>query len=289
MKKEVALIIIYNHRYDKNIEILERLYSQRFSNIFHLMPFYDGDRENVISVYENSYYFQGYISQGLDKYFDEKYSHYFFIADDLMINPLINENNYIEYFNLDKKTSFISGFITLHERKKFWPRVREAYEYKPDKRGLEIINELPSYGEAIERFDKFNLKIQPLSVNQIYRNVTHSISKESIYELSYPLVGSYSDIVVISADYIKQFCHYCGVFAASDLFVELAIPTALVLAVEKIVTEKDLCLQGKALWTSDDYEELTQYNKNLTLLLSDFPKNYLYLHPVKLSEWDVLT
>jgi len=57
---KAALILIYNHRYDKNIEILEKIYSKRFSVIFHLVPFYDGNRDNVIPVYENSYYFEGY-------------------------------------------------------------------------------------------------------------------------------------------------------------------------------------------------------------------------------------
>lgn len=84
MKSKVALIIIYNHRYDKNIEVLENLYKTRFSNIYHLIPFYDGDKENVIAVYENSYRFQGYISQAFRTFYKDMYDHYFFVADDLM-------------------------------------------------------------------------------------------------------------------------------------------------------------------------------------------------------------
>ena len=44
----VALIIIYNHQYNKNIDILERIYNGRFSNIYHLVPFYNGEKQNVI-------------------------------------------------------------------------------------------------------------------------------------------------------------------------------------------------------------------------------------------------
>ena len=76
---DVALIIIYNHRYDKNISVLEKLYNSRFSDIYHLVPFYDGNKTNVIPVYENSFYFQNYVAQGLKSYFNEKYKHYFFI------------------------------------------------------------------------------------------------------------------------------------------------------------------------------------------------------------------
>jgi hypothetical protein len=45
MSSTVALVIIYNHRYDKNIDILESIYANRFSNIFHIVPFYDGDKK----------------------------------------------------------------------------------------------------------------------------------------------------------------------------------------------------------------------------------------------------
>ena len=96
----VALIIIYNHRYEKNIDVLERIYRGRFTDIFHLMPFYTGNKKNVIPVYENSMYFQGYVSQGLKAIFDEKYSHYLFVADDLILNPVINEATYEQYLKL---------------------------------------------------------------------------------------------------------------------------------------------------------------------------------------------
>ncbi len=56
---KIALVIIYNHQYNKNIDILERIYKGRFSHIYHLIPFYQGDKENVIPVYDASLYFQG--------------------------------------------------------------------------------------------------------------------------------------------------------------------------------------------------------------------------------------
>src|SRR5580704_10569699 len=107
---EVALIIIYNHRYDKNIDILERIYGERFSNIYHLMPFYSGDKSNVIPVYEHSFYFQNYVAQGFKSYFKKEYSHYFFVADDMIINPVINEQNYATQLKLTETTSFIPEF-----------------------------------------------------------------------------------------------------------------------------------------------------------------------------------
>src|SRR4030042_4685799 len=101
---KVALIIIYNHQYNKNIEILEKIYKDRFCNIYHLVPFYNGEKSNVIPVYENSHYFQGYIAQGFKIFYKKDYAHYIFIADDLILNPVINEKNYAIHFKLKKNS-----------------------------------------------------------------------------------------------------------------------------------------------------------------------------------------
>lgn len=300
----VALIIIYNHQYNKNIDILEQIYGDRFSDIYHLVPFYVGEKKNVIPVYENSYYFQGYISQGLRSIIDKKFIHYFFIADDLILNPVINENNYADHLKLDPDSCFLPGFITLHKSRNWWARVGEAYRWSNQVSGVEITNQLPSYSQAIKLFEKFDLEIMPLRFNQIWQTPKsfRILAKKLIYDknyflrivtkglksykLSYPMVGGYSDILVVNSKTIRKFSNLCGVFAATRLFVELAIPTSLVLSAEKIIVEENLNLRGKALWSTQDYLILDQYNKKLKNLLNNFPNDKLYLHPIKLSKWD---
>ena len=316
---KVALVVIYNHRYDGNISIVEELYRGRFPSIFHLVPFYDGDKPNVIPVYENSFQFQGYIAQGFKHYFRPEFDHYLFIADDLILNPAINEENVSMHLRLDSDASFIPNIISLHEMRNYWTRTREAYEFTVKKKGVEITGELPDYDEALARFSAHGLEIKPLSHRQVFLSTGLSVTdwmkmivrkqKQLIhfltdgvmkwkYNLSYPLAGSYSDICAVSACNIKLFCHYCGVFASAGLHAELAIPTSLILAADTIVTEKDLRLKGRALWPDgwnrlhgendiarDDLKELDKYNYDLTDLLQQFPENWLYLHPVKLSKW----
>lgn len=302
---EVVLIIIYNHKYDKNIEILEQIYKDRFSNIYHLVPFYTGEKKNVIPVYESSYNFQGYVSQGFKTYFKEEYKHYFFVADDLILNPIINETNYSQHLKLKPKTSFVPETIGLHERGEFWTHVVKAFRWNINFPGVEAQNELPDYSTALQLFSKFGLEIKPLTYLQIYKEQEFSgfskikkfqsyyswkrtlfENKNKEFHLSYPLVSSYSDIFVISADSIKQFIQYSGVFASTRLFVEIAIPTAIVLSASEIVIQKDLELQGGALWTPEQCEILDKYDGKLDLLLNDFPENLLYLHPIKLSKWN---
>ena len=301
---KVALIIIFNHQYNQNIDILENIYSKRFSSIFHLVPFYTGEKLNVIPVYESSYYFQGYVAQAFKSFFKEDYTHYFFIADDLLLNPIINERNYAEYLNLGSNTCFLPEFVTLHERNDWWPRVGEAYRYTANIEGVEANNQMPDYEIALQLFKKFGLEIKPLRFNQIWSELVtlkdwlRMLVKDKLYliryfkskfknkyNLPYPLVAGYSDIFIISSDTIRQFCHYCGIFATTKLFVEVGLPTAMVLSAKEIVTETDLILKGKALWTKDDYKIFENCDYRLNQMMVEFPSNYLYLHPVKLSRW----
>ncbi len=71
------------------------------------------EKQNIIPVYDDSWYFQGYVAQGFQHYYQEDAPHYIFIADDLMLNPLINENNYTEHFNLTENSGFINALRHL--------------------------------------------------------------------------------------------------------------------------------------------------------------------------------
>jgi hypothetical protein len=309
MSANVALIVIYNHKYLENIDVIERLYGTKFSSIFHLMPFYDGDRPNVIPVYENSRYFQGYMAQGARHFIRETFSHYLFIADDLLLNPGIDEANCGDYFHTGGNTCFVPELICLHELEPWWPRVADALAYRVRQPFIEADNELPTYDEALRCFEKFGLTVGPLSVAQVWRRPKlglrtfcsrdqlrksilfkarqlKSLLTPNRYRLKYPLVGSYADICLVSAPAISRFCHYCGVFAATRLHAEIAVASALVLAADKIVTEEVLPNPGKAMWYEERTTEVSRYNHKLGVLLADFPDNALYLHPIKLSQWD---
>ena len=87
METKVCLVIEFNHRFDKNLPLLRKIYGERFSEIRFLMPFYDGADADVIPVYESSWQFQGYLIQAYEKLKDIPCTHYLFIGDDLIINP----------------------------------------------------------------------------------------------------------------------------------------------------------------------------------------------------------
>lgn len=291
---KVGLLIIYNHRYDKNIPRLEEIYRGRFSHLFHIVPFYDGKQENVIPVYESSYHFSGYISQTYAHLKDKGFTHFFVVADDMIINPNLNESNLWQQMGIDADDCYIDELMVLQEQKTFWSHLLRAMDYVVAKDGVEISNILPSKKEAEKCFDRYNISYAPIPKNlfvewilqqkewKMRKRIWRYVKKR---RLDYPLVGGYSDICLVTADVMENFALYCGAFAATDLFVELAIPTSMVLSTKKLKVNKDIKLDSGAMWSEGDMEFLQEYNFNLAKLIEHFPANKLYLHPIKLSKW----
>ena len=158
MKINPALVFVYNHCHPDNVTLLEKIYKDRFSNIYHLIPFYESKRHpNVIPVYDNSFYYQGFLAQGFNNYYSEDYSHYIFIADDFMLNPRLNESNFTTWFGLEDKpkdrcffpTRFnnIGSFVKESSRTAPW-----AYNYRAQIPGLQGQKLLPSFSEALRYF-----------------------------------------------------------------------------------------------------------------------------------------
>lgn len=295
MDKKIALLVVYNHRYDKNIKRVENIYKNRFSNIYHIVPFYDGkiDGVNIIPVYENSYYFQSYISQAYTHLSKFGFSHFLIIADDLIINPEVNENNIWDKVGINDDDCFIpSRLIEFQKIEGFWPHLWDAMSYKKEQRGVEVENVLPSKEKAVDIFCEFGLSTEKIPLSALF----HGKLILNLYmalkyfpwcrNLKYPLVGCYSDTFFVTNRVMDRFCTYCGAFAATKLFVEVAVPTALILSSEKdkIKFDSDLKLHDGALWP-DTIHELDKYEFNLQNLLDNFPNDKFFIHPVKLSKW----
>jgi hypothetical protein len=303
-----CLIIIFNHRYDKNIPVLRKIYSPRFSHIYFLVPFYNGNDPDVITVYESSHYFQSFFAQGLDRFFKEEYTHYIFTGDDCLLNPSVNENNFLEQTGLPPECDYIPGFIELHTLKNGdWWHTKKAVDFFHNREGAEVQRELPSREEAVERFRKHGVTVEPLTKKNIFgtkkipflrwwqsefykqfylRVLWKPYRKNGKIELPYPAVGSYSDVFIVSKESIKDFCRFCGILASIGLFVEIAIPTALLLSSKKIIQEKELKLRGKAMWTAEEVAAVEKtFDNSLARLMKGFPANQLYYHPLKISKW----
>lgn len=289
METKVALLVIYNHRYDKNIVQVRQIYAKRFSHIYHIMPFYDGDELDVISVYESSYCFSGYISQAYMHLRGKGFTHFLIVADDMILNPVISESSIWAELGIGYCDSYIDEIVCFqHGGKRWWRRIIDALDYTPCQLGIELKGILPSKKEAERRFDFHNLPYTPIPRKELLRNPRKKDFFKMLMrscELKYPLVRAYSDILLLPSDVMPKFSLFSGAFAATRLFVEMAVPTALVLSADNIKTGKDTKLKPGALWTKEDLKILEPYNLQLAELLNNFPMHKLYLHPIKLSQW----
>lgn len=298
----IALVILFNHRYEKNIEKLKRIYKERFSDVFFAIPFYKDNDENVITIYETSMSFQNYVPYIYDYLEKRNYDYYLFVADDMILNPNINEENVTSFFKVDEETSFISPIVTMADMVNDWP-LRMYFETKEKFEspfsGVNYKSELPTPEEASEiaKNKGFQKATEPirykLSGNKFYyrNNLTfirkypnyYRLMKKGKFCFPYPMLNGVSDIFMVSKKIMPTFAKFCGVFGALNIHVETALPTALMLASTRIVSpnEEDIILHGNdGMWRE-------QFHSKLNNLYKEWKKKMLYIHPVKLSGWEV--
>lgn len=304
-----CLVIVFNNRFDKNIEKLKMIYLKRFSNIFYLVPGYDGEEQNVIPVYHSSLLFHGFFAEAYHTLRTYKFSHYIFIADDLILNPELNETNIIEKLNLDNQTAFITNMVPLVKQGLKWWGVNmcRAVEALENKWCSDIFNYIMPADRALEKICK-TVEYEPLTFRAL---VKYKISIKGVMTIfycgaftflkkiiknmfngkeitSYPLLSGYSDILVLPGGTLKDFCQYCGYFAQKGIYVEVAVPTAIALTNSKIHTIKDNEYRNGDLWGEDigNLERICDFN--MDKLWDTTPRNCLFVHPVKLSRWKVI-
>lgn len=297
--KKTALLVVYNHRYDKNIPIIDKMYEGVFSHVYHLVPFYDGTQENVIPVYASSAHFQSYIAQAYTHLRKEGFSHYFVVADDMLLNPSINESNYHQLMGLNEDECYIDELFPLQSSKNLMQH--KAMQFRVKQHYIEITSIIPTKEEALKKFKYYDLPTGPLPFPYIsfkYNDIPilrFKIKSFLLYllnikhrHLEYPLMNAYSDILIIDENTMPRFCQLCGAFAAANLFVELAIPTALILSTDKMKTGKDTRMRGRAYWVRASYKDkayLDSFNNSIDAVKKSFKEDQLYIHPIKLSKW----
>ncbi len=323
---KVCLVIIYNHNFEKNVEVLDRIYADRFSAVWHVMPFYNGNRKNVIGVYECSYQFSGYIAQASRVFARSNYTHYVFVADDMVINPVLNEANIVEYLRVGDRDGFVAfqGLLTNNSLINWcgWS-VPGCLNMLSTSNATEWRGFMPTISEARSKFESVGLdwrdsvskrfldfvciflrvnKKSPYAMrtNPAIRLVAKAFSRLQFgrdriniesRELIYPVTWGYADFVVVPQCASEIFFRYCGIFAAMRQFVEIAIPTALTLACDKVLQLCDIGLHADPPGVDgvrlSSYIEET-YSLSYKKFLDEYPKDYVFIHPVKLSRWEDL-
>ncbi len=295
----VCIVVGFKQRYDSNIPKLRQIYQERFPLMKFLVPFYDGDDPDVIPVSASSE--QGYYTQVLTALAPLGATHYLFLNDDLLLNPVVSAANLADLLGLGPEDGFFPILKSVCETDSRWtPMFSSFTAFMPTPR-VPISDALPSREQAERLFADHGLPVRPLRWNQLLR--VHRLTPKDVgaylrvalpvlgrllrdRSLPYPVAYGYSDMCVVPGAHLADFCRYCGVFTALGLFVEIAIPTALALACAKVVQ-----MDAKG-WSYQAIEELElrerfelEHRYSVHILLDHFPEHTIFIHPVKLTRW----
>lgn len=299
--ENIALLVVFNHRYDRNLPILDEILKDKWSNIFYIVPFYDGDRKDVISVFENSYYYEGYFSQAYKILKQYDFDHFVVIGDDMVLNPALNEGNILSELGVGKDEAYFPVIKELQQGK--WDNIIYAACFRLVQKGAEVYRVLPSIDDAKKCFEEKGYSSSPkISLYTVLRNLigSHIVDLRSVINLlvkilkrpwksvpfEYPFIGGISDFFIVDKGSMERFCYYCGAFAAANLFVEVAVPTSLILSCTTVHTETENSKYKQGyLWGNNIDLFAKKYNSIYKMLIKDFPKDLLFIHPVKLSKW----
>lgn len=310
----VALVVIFNHRYDQNVEKLASRFAGRFDAVKYLVPFTKLRSPSVVGVYASSLTFSSHIAQAYTALRNNSASHYLFIGDDLLLNPAINQHNVLDFLGVKDKEAYIKNLARLEDAYYLWTYctgVQRSFRSP----GFNIWSELPTPEVAAKKLRDLNLEEKRVGLASLrhwdghfcWQDLRHQ--PRFVWEwvrarsrpLPYPLVFGYSDLVLVPAAAMQQFADYCGVFGAMNLFAEVAVPTALALSCDRIRTELEIgdlfqknsrrregqTCYGLELWGQAAIESFeTSHGRKLSALDADFPADRLYVHPIKLSRWN---
>jgi hypothetical protein len=296
----VCLVVVFNHNFEKNLPILDRLYAGRFSHVRYIMPFYEGERRDVIPVYDSSYVFQSYFVQAYDRLMAEGFGSFFFIGDDVLLNPRLTEHNVLAELNATDRP-YIREFKPIWEMPWFWWHTIPALRAFKRERYVEFHKHLPPREEFEAAFRRNGIEPRAMSRRELLPHLWWDVRKERkpvfldnlIYWMwhaggrtpQYPLVYSYSDVFVMPADRYGAFRHLCGIFTSMNLFVEIAVPTAMMLCAPQVTLERDTKWRGvEALGNRDREDLFARYDFNLQAVMDSMDERTTYLHPIKLSQ-----
>ena len=294
----ICLSFVFNHQFEQNIPKLRKLYDDRFSTIRYLSPFSRSQNSDIIPIFETSIHFQGYFAQAFS-HLPNDCEYYVFCGDDLILNPCLNENNLINELNCND-SSYIKYLNPIWEHSYAWHKFDECNQFTEKEYTIPFQELLPSRNKLLEVYENHGLKYRNLGLHNFNGIKDKEITVQRIKAglsfffrngnkrfVNYPLVEGYSDLIVIPKDNLKLFCHYCGIFAAMNLWVDAAVATALLLSASQVKTEIDTKYFGTEYWNIEElHKRLCPVNKKLDKISEVFKENELYIHPIKLSSYN---
>ena len=167
MPSSICLSFVFNHQYEKNIPKLKKIYKERFSTIRFLSPFSDWNvDDDIIPIYETSIHFQGYFAQAYS-HLPKDFEYYVFCADDLILNPQLNEENLIEKLNCHR-SGYIKYLNPIWEHSFAWHKFSENLSFPNEKNSVPTQQLLPQREELLGIYQTHGLEYRNLGLHNFW-------------------------------------------------------------------------------------------------------------------------
>jgi hypothetical protein len=244
------LVVIFNHNFSRNCKILYDFYSDQFPDIDFVMPCAAPNHQNYYSYPFGSFQFHGLIHGYLQDRIRTGHSNavsYLFIQDDVLLHPRLNSVTVNKMLS-DKCGAWFpfDARYTLEKDNWLWSlRIRNAFNKQRD----------PQVGNGFEGLQS--------TLSQ--QNLWHGVS----------------DCFGIHSALVAEFINRLAPLVASNLFPELAIPTALFNSAEAM-DMRVIKKEGTFLW-----QEQRKQVHDLSFIENFLASDSAFLHPVKIGGGDV--
>ena len=312
-----ALVILYKDINEDLANKYESLYKDNFEKIFHLMPFYKGDRKNVIPVFENKYQLNGYITQARKILSESLCDNFIIITDDCVINPCINSYNIFDKLNIKEGDCFFSEDIfttninTFSDYDWMLPSVLNFYlsqngaqmkEFIPikvhmraeyNKLGLRapfLYTDYVDYlikhiikGKIQNHEFFYKLEYSNLNIKNLTSAFTSTTEKEKLVTL-YPFAASLSKFFIINKSIFENFAHYLGMFASIRVHYNIGFAMSAVLSTDTIKSKKDIGGSHKIV-NCEESMIYNLYKQNQGKLENILSPDTLVYYPIDLMKW----
>ena len=243
-------------------------------------------------------------------FYNDEHTHYVFLADDLILNPVLNESNIIStLLQNNDSAGFITSYKMLNvQHIKDWIWTISALDALLNNLGCQFEKFLPSYKQACEKMEKHGLSSKNIPVDLAKQCIINSCNtgkyyiksiKKDVYKkivkkynskndnYTYPLARGFSDFFILPKEKIEEICYLFGVFSSANIFVEIATPTSMLLSLDKVYSADMLNTKADILWCSERTRFDNKHKNNFKEFYDNFEQDTLYVHPVKLSQWNM--
>ena len=305
---KVSCSVLFNHPYPPNIPVLRELYKDKFDEVSFIQPLRSSPDPDVYTSYRGSFAFHGMITDAAERLLAKDADYFIFVHDDVLLNPLYNGEQLVERLQVPGNGAFIPYLFSLHPDAQDWvwmPGFLWRLFYPTNQlsgTGIEnLISYFPNAETMRAKFDEIyglsfenitydrTRPINPIVVvgNQSHGNYITKSVLDGLYvtaegassvQLPFPFIGGNCDFTVLDRKTLEAVVPLLGVTAAANLFVEIAMPTAIACAADRVVQSKDVGLFAEMAWTKEEQRLMTD-----DILVRRFNEDLLLFHPFKLS------